>query len=69
MTKRPVTLGNRSGVTAAVAELAEAHEMKMAAVAAERLSVTVRAAFIAGPIGQLGSAEPARGPDGTAGRP
>ena len=53
MTKRLVAIGNRSGVTAAVAELAEAHEMKMAAAAAERLAVAVRAAFIAGPLADI----------------
>ncbi len=57
MTKRLVAIGNRSGVTAAIAELAEAHEMKMAAAAAERLAVAVRAsfiaAFIAGPLADL----------------
>jgi len=53
MTKRLVAIGNRSGVTAAVAELAEAHEMKMAEAAAERLAVAVRAAFIAGPLADL----------------
>ena len=53
MSKRLVAIGNRSGVTAAVAELAEAHEMKMAAIAAERLAAVVRAAFIAGPLTAL----------------
>ena len=53
MSKRLVAIGNRSGVTAAIAELAEAHEMKMAAIATERLSVAVRAAFIAGPLADL----------------
>lgn len=50
MSKRLVAIGNRSGVTAAIAELAEAHEMKMAA---ERLAVAVRAAFIAGPLAAM----------------
>ena len=53
MTKQLVAIGNRSGVTAAIAELAEAHEMKMAAATAERLAVAVRAAFIAGPLTAL----------------
>ena len=53
MSKRLVAIGNRSGVIAAIAELAEAHEMKMAAAAAERLAVAVRAAFIAGPLADL----------------
>ncbi len=53
MSKRLVAIGNRSGVTAAIAELAEAHEMKMAAIAAERLAVAVRASFIAGPLAAL----------------
>lgn len=53
MNKRLVAIGNRDGVTAAIAELAEAHEMKMAAIAAERLTVAVRAAFIAGPLADL----------------
>lgn len=53
MTKRLVAVGNRSGVTAAIAELAEAHEMKMAAAAAERLAVAARASFIAGPLAAL----------------
>ena len=53
MSKRLVAIGNRSGVTAAIAELAEAHEMKMAAAAAERLAVAVRASFIAGPLADL----------------
>ena len=53
MNKRLVAIGNRSGVTAAIAELAEAHEMKMAEAAAERLTVAVRAAFIAGPLADL----------------
>ena len=53
MSKRLVAVGNRSGVTAAIAELAEAHEMKMAAAAAERLAVAVRASFIAGPLADL----------------
>ncbi len=53
MSKRLVAIGNRSGVTAAIAELAEAHEMKMAAIAAERLAVAVRASFITGPLADL----------------
>ncbi len=57
MNKRLVAIGNRSGVTAAIAELAEAHEMRMAEAAAERLAVAVRAsfiaAFIAGPLADL----------------
>ena len=57
MSKRLVAIGNRSSVTAAIAELAEAHEMKMAAAAAECLAAAVRAsfiaAFIAGPLADL----------------
>ncbi len=53
MSKRLVAIGNRSGITIAVAELAEAHEMKMAEAAAERLAAAVRAAFIAGPLAAL----------------
>ena len=53
MSKRLVAIGNRNGVTAAIAELAEAHEMKMAAIAADRLAVAVRASFIAGPLADL----------------
>ncbi len=53
MSKRLVAIGNRSGITAAIAELAEAHEMKMAAITAERLAVAARASFIAGPLAAL----------------
>ncbi len=53
MSKRLVAIGNRNGVTSAVAELAEAHEMKMAAAAAEHLAVAVRASFIAGPLADI----------------
>ena len=53
MSKRLVAIGNRSGVTAAIAELAEAHEMRMAEAAAERMAVAVRASFIAGPLADL----------------
>ena len=53
MSKRLVAIGNRSGITIAIAELAEVHEMKMAEAAAERLTVAVRAAFITGPLAAL----------------